>query len=60
MGKDYQGKEIPNTGSFGWKMVFEYKDGTFFACEGFTGDGSHLPDKFDSVDKVLLEIANSD
>ena len=31
-----------------------------FACEGFTGDGSHLPDKFDSVDKVLLEIANSD
>lgn len=41
-------------------MVFEYKDGTFFACEGFTGDGSHLPDKFDSVDKVLLEIANSD
>jgi|GEM_PF-4744229 len=58
--KDYQGKEIPNTGSFGWKMVFEYKDGTFFACEGFTGDGSHLPDKFDSVDKVLLEIANCD
>lgn len=37
--KDYQGEELPNTGSFGWKMVVEYKDGTFFACEGFTGDG---------------------
>ena len=56
----YEGKEESSTGSFRWKIVFAYMDGTVAAYGGYTGDMSNLPPNFTEVEKELLSIAKEE
>ena len=50
---DVRGEEPETTGSLAWKIVFLVEDGGYCVYEGFTSDGSHLPDHFNEVMDLL-------
>lgn len=54
----YEGKETPTTGSLSWKIVLLLEDGESCIYDGYTGDGSHLPDSFDILANGLEIVMN--
>ena len=54
-----EGKEAPNTGNYGWKLIFELSNGEYAVYDGFTGDMSHLPKHFAEVRDTLYSVQGS-
>ena len=54
-----EGKEAPNTGNYGWKLIFELSNGEYAVYDGFTGDMSHLPEHFEEVRDTLDSVKGS-
>ena len=55
---NYEGKEQDTTGSLRWKLVFEFKNGSYRSFGGYTKDMSHLPDNFREVNDLIKEIVH--
>ncbi len=55
---NYEGEEKETTGSLRWKLVFEFKNGSYRSFSGYTRDMSHLPDNFWEVNDLIKEIVH--
>lgn len=51
-----EGEEVPSTGNFDWKLVFELEDGSCAVYDGYTRDSSHLPDHFTEFETELIDL----
>ncbi len=52
-----EGEEEESTGSFSWKLVLQTSNGEYCTYDGYTCDGSNLPDTFNDFLSGIQHIA---
>ncbi len=52
-------RKLGSTGSYGWKLVFVAEDEHKYVYEGFTQDGSAIPDGYTELSNKLIDIIKS-
>lgn len=55
-----QGEEERSTGSFGWKLVVRTVGGEYCTYDGYTQDGTHLPDSFTDFLNGIQRVLGQD
>ena len=51
-----EGKELPSTGNYAWRLSFQLTNGEFAVYSGYTQDMTNLPEHFENVRDELQSI----